>query len=76
MRILPAVTLAAVLSFVAAIHPALAADSIPTTSGFSGFVLVSPGYSNVESNLIVTGSPLLDDVGSAQVNAIFSSPPS
>lgn len=76
MRTLPAVILAAVLLFVAAIHPTLAADSIPTTSGFSGYALVSPGYFNIESNLIVAGAPLLDDVGPAQINSIFSSPSS
>jgi hypothetical protein len=75
MRIVPAVLSAAVLLF-AAVQPVLAVDSIPTTSGFSGFVLVGPGYFNVETNLIVTGSPLLDDVSNASIDSIFASPQS
>jgi hypothetical protein len=76
MRTRPTVILTAALSFVAGNHQALAVDSIPATSGFSGFILVSPGYFNVESNQIVTGAPLLDDVGTAQIDSIFSSPSS
>lgn len=74
MRTVPALLLATVLSTVAAINPVLAEDGIPATSGYSGFVLVGPGYFEIESNLIVEGSPLLDDVGSVQVSSIFSSP--
>ena len=51
-------------------------DNIPETSGFSGFFLVAPGYFNVESNLIVTGAPLLKDVGEAQIESIFAQPSS
>jgi hypothetical protein len=76
MRVVPAVLLTAVLTIAAAIHPALAVDSIPTTSGFSGFALVGPGYFNVETNLIVTGPPLLDDVGISRIDSIFASPQS
>ena len=65
------VLVAAVIS-----HPVLGQDSIPTTSGFSGFALAGPGYFNVETNLIVTGSPLLDDVGNIQIDSIFDPPPS
>ncbi len=57
-------------------QPVLGQDSIPTTSGFSGFALAGPGYFNVETNLIVTGSPLLDDVGNFQIDSIFAAPPS
>ena len=53
-----------------------AQDDIPKTSGFSGFALLGPGYFNVENSLIVTGSPLLDDVGSPQIESIFDPPPS
>jgi len=35
------------------LHPALAADSIPATSGFREFFLAGPGYFSVKSNLIV-----------------------
>jgi len=56
--------------------PVIAQDNIPKTSGFSGFVLGAPGYFNVESNLIVTGSPLLKDVGSPQIESIFAAPSS
>ena len=65
-----------VLLIVLTSGPVLAQDDIPTTSGFSGFVLAGPGYFNVESNLIVTGAPLLDDVGNAQIESIFAQPSS
>ena len=55
-------------------RPVVAQDDIPKTSGFSGFVLAGPGYFNIESNLIVTGSPLLDDVGTPQIESIFDPP--
>ncbi len=54
----------------------LAQDDIPKTSGFSGFALLGPGYFNVENSLLVTGSPLLDDVGTPQITSIFDPPPS
>ena len=76
MRTGPVVFLAAVLLGAAAVQPVLALDNIPTTSGFSGFGLIGPGYFNVETNLIVTGSPLLDDVSSARIDSIFTSPQS
>ena len=65
-----------VLLLVLMAGPVPAQDDIPTTSGFSGFVLAAPGIFDVESNLIVTGSPLLDDVGSPQIESIFAQPPS
>ncbi len=76
MRTVPAVFMAALLLGAATVHPVLALDNIPTTSGFSGFGLIGPGYFNVESNLIVTGSPLLDDVSNARIDSIFTSPQS
>lgn len=63
-----------VLSIVLTSGPVLAQDDIPKTSGFSGFVLAGPGYFNVESNLIVAGAPLLDDVGNTQIESIFDPP--
>lgn len=57
-------------------RPVVAQDNIPKTSGFSGFVLAGPGYANVESSLLVTGSPLLDDVGNTQIESIFDPPSS
>ena len=54
--------------------PALALDDIPKTSGFSGFILVAPGVFNVQSNLIVEGPPLLDDVGNVRIESIFDPP--
>ena len=57
-------------------QPAMAQDDIPETSGFGGFVLVGAGYFNVESNLIVTGAPLVSDVGNAQIASIFDAPTS
>ncbi len=56
------------------LHPALAVDSIPATSGFRGFFLAVPGYFNVKSNLIVEGPPLLNDVGNTRVDSIFAPP--
>jgi len=55
---------------------ARAIDSIPKTSGFRGFFLAAPGYFNVESNLIVEGPPLLDDVGNTRIDSIFAPPKS
>ena len=57
-------------------RPALAQDSIPETSGFSGFFLAAPAYFKVESNLIVGGAPLLDSVGNDVIQSIFAAPPS
>ena len=54
-------------------NPALAADSIPLTSGFRGFVLFGPGYFNVKSNLVVKGPPLLGDIGNTRINSLNSS---
>ena len=55
---------------------AMAQDSIPETSGFSGFFLAAPAYFKIESNLIVTGAPLLDDVGNDVIQSIFVAPQS
>jgi hypothetical protein len=57
-------------------HPALAVDSIPTTSGFRGFFLALPGYFNVKSNLIVEGPPLLNNIGNTPIDSIFAPPKS
>jgi len=51
-----------------------AVDSIPKSSGFRGFFLVGTGYFNVESNLLVEGPPLLDDVGNTRIDSIFAAP--
>jgi hypothetical protein len=59
-----------------ACHSIVAQDDIPKTSGFSGFALLGPGYFNVEHSLLVTGAPLLDDVGTPQIESIFDPPPS
>jgi len=60
--------LAAAVLVVVSNRQVMAAESIPTTSGFSGFALVGPGYFDIESNLIAKGPPLLDDVGSAKID--------
>jgi hypothetical protein len=55
--------------------PALAAiDDIPTTSGFSGFVLAGFGLFGVETNLIEGGPPLLSDVGHTRVSSLLEAP--
>ena len=58
------------------LHPALAVDSIPATSGFRGFFITGPGYFNIKSNLIVEGPPLLGDVGNTRIDSIFAPPKS
>jgi len=58
------------------LRPALAQDSVPETSGFSGYFLAAPAYFKVESNLIATGAPLLDDVGNDVIQSIFAAPES
>ncbi len=57
-------------------HSALAQDSVPETSGFSGFFIAALGYFKVESNQIATGAPLLDDVSNEVIPSIFESPQS
>jgi hypothetical protein len=57
-------------------YPILAAEKIPETSGFSGFVLFGVGAFNVESNLIVAGPPLAGDVGNDRIDSIFDRPSS
>ena len=57
-------------------HFALAQDSVPESSGLSGFFIAAPGYFKVESNLIATGAPLLDDVSNEVIPSIFESPQS
>lgn len=49
-------------------------DRIPSTSGVGGFALLGLGYFNVESNLIVKGSPLIGDVGNTNIESIFEKP--
>jgi len=67
------------LGFLAALvicagHPVLAVDKIPETSGFGGFFLIGPAAFEVESNLLVEGSPLISDVGNTQIDSIFAPP--
>jgi hypothetical protein len=57
-------------------HPLAAQDAIPETSGFSGFVLAGVAHFDVGSNLIVRGTPLLNDVGDSQIPSIFDAPSS
>lgn len=61
------------LASLAAVDSAMAIDKIPETSGFRGFFVALPGYFNVQSNLIVEGPPLLDDVGNTRIDSIFAS---
>ena len=51
-----------------------AQDKIPETSGFSGYILTGPGVFNIESNILVSGPPLLQDAGNRQINSIYDSP--
>jgi len=44
-----------------------AQDVIPQNSGFSGYFLIIPGVFVVGNSLIVTGAPLLKDVGDKQI---------
>ncbi len=64
------------LLFALAVRPVWSQDAIPETSGFSGFFLATPGYFKVESNFIVTGAPLLGDVGNDVIESIFAAPAS
>jgi len=54
----------------------MATDNIPETSGFGGFVLFGVGAFSVESNLIVSGPPLVGDVGNDRIDSIFEQPSS
>ena len=51
-------------------------DNIPTTNGFSGYLLTGPGFFSVQSNLLVTGPPLLQDAGYAEIESIYEGPKS
>ncbi len=53
-----------------------AQDEIPQTSGFSGYVLAIPGVFFVKNSLLVTGAPLLDDVGTSRITSILENPQS
>jgi hypothetical protein len=53
-----------------------AQDELPQTSGFRGHVLTMPGVFFVQSNLIVSGAPLLGDVGNPRIASIFDTPES
>lgn len=53
-----------------------AQDHIPETSGFSGYALAIPGVFFVQSNLLVSGAPLLKDVGTKQIESIYQAPES
>jgi len=59
-----------------AIQPASARDGIPTTSGFSGYALVAPAYFSIASNTLVSGAPLLKDIGVPLIPSIFEAPSS
>jgi len=48
--------------------------SISDSSGFSGFVFGGPGYFNISSSLIVSGAPLLGDVGEPKIVSITDAP--
>ena len=54
--------------------PALGFEDVPKTSGFSGFFLLGPGIFDMKTNLTVGGAPLLEDVGSKQIESIFAAP--
>ena len=54
----------------------IAQDDIPETDGFSGFIITGPGIFNVKSNLLVTGPPLIQDVGNVKIESVFDSPES
>ena len=54
----------------------MAQDDIPETEGFSGYVITGPGVFNIKSNTLVTGPPLLGDVGNKQIESVFDSPES
>ena len=62
-----------ILASLVALNSAMAIDRIPETSGFRGIFIALPGYFNVQSNLIVKGPPLLDDVGNTRIDSIFAS---
>ncbi len=49
---------------------AQAQDDIPSSSGWSGYLLVAPSYFNVKSNVLVTGPPLWGVVGHANIASI------
>jgi len=66
----------AAILLVLAWHPLAAQDAIPETSGFSGFVLAGVARFDVGSNLIVRGTPILNDVGDTQIASIFDAPSS
>jgi len=53
-----------------------AQDELPQTSGFSGHFATMPGVFFVQSNLIVSGAPLLGDVGNPRIASIFDTPES
>jgi len=76
MRVNKAAFVVMLLLTAVTLRSAVAQDDIPTTSGFSGYGLVAPGYFNVQSSLLVTGTPLLADVGTAQIESIFEAPTS
>ena len=62
------------LSFLCCYNFCNAQDDIPTTTGFSGYVIFGAGVFGVKSSLLVTGPPLVNDVGTKQINSIFDSP--
>ena len=68
LRIVPVALLIAVAT------PLQAQINIPSTSGFSGYVSVLPGFINASSNTIASGAPAMDDVGFAQITSINEAP--
>ena len=57
-------------------HDLFAQDELPQTSGFRGYFLTMPGVFFVQSNLIVSGAPLLGDVGNSPIASIYDTPES
>ncbi len=53
-----------------------AQDELPQTSGFGGYFLTMPGVFFVQSNLIVSGAPLLGDVGNTRIASMLNTPES
>lgn len=74
MKYIPWLT--SVLLIIAIPFNSLAQDDIPQTSGLSGYLLFGPGFFNIESNLLVTGPPLVQDAGSKQIESVFNAPES
>lgn len=55
-------------------HSVFAQDNIPDSTGLSGFVLIGPGYSDISTNLVASGSPMIGAVGFKTIASIYDSP--